>query len=45
MKRHEGRKKEMKEKWSVISSAPLYSRAQGIADHYWPRAVFFPYLN
>ena len=23
----------------------VYSRAKGTADHYWPRAVFFPYAG
>ena len=25
----------------ILGSQNVYSRAEGIADHYWPRAVFF----
>ena len=25
----------------ILGSQNVYGRAEGIADHYWPRAVFF----
>ena len=28
----------------ILGSQNVYSRAEGIADHYWPRAVFFSML-
>ena len=27
-----------------LGTKNMYSRVKGIADHYWPQAVFFPYL-
>ena len=27
----------------ILGSQNVYSRAAGIADHYWPWAVFFPH--
>ena len=29
----------------ISDSLNLYSRARSIADHYWPRAVFFSYIK
>ena len=29
----------------ILGTINVYSRVKGIADYYWPRAVFFPYLN
>ena len=29
----------------ISGSKNVYSRAEGIADHYWPLAVLFLYLN
>ena len=29
----------------ILRTWNVYSRAKGTTDHYWPRPVFFPYLN
>ena len=29
----------------IMRTRNIYSRAMGVADQYWPWAVFFPYLN
>ena len=28
----------------ILGSQNVYGRAEGIADHYWPWAVFLPHL-
>ena len=28
----------------ILGSQNVYCRAEGIADHYWPWAVFFPFF-
>ena len=28
----------------ILGSQNVYGRAEGIADHYWPWAVFFPFF-
>ena len=29
----------------ILGSQNVYGRAEGIADHYWPWAVFFAYIS